>query len=55
MSGWAVTNTIEGSLREAGTIIAVLDAVNKTVDPDQPLYWVAPTPYLGNKVNFYYM
>lgn len=50
MTGWEVTNTEEGSLREAGDIIAVLEAVNKTIDPDQPMYWIAPAPYLGNKV-----
>jgi hypothetical protein len=51
MTGWSVTNAVEGSLREAGTIIAVLDAVNKTINSDQPMYWVAPAPYLGNKVD----
>lgn len=50
MSSWDVTNVQEGALREAGTIIAVLDAVNKTIDPNQPMYWIAPAPYLGNKV-----
>ena len=53
MTGWSVTNAVEGSLREAGTIIAVLDAVNKTINSDQPMYWVAPAPYLGNKITSY--
>ncbi|XP_063440155.1 laminin-like protein epi-1 isoform X2 [Mytilus trossulus] len=53
MSNWDVTNVQEGALREAGTIIAVLDAVNKTIDPNQPMYWIAPAPYLGNKLRSY--
>lgn len=52
MTGWQITNTYGGSLREAGDIIAVLDADNKTINPDEVMYWIAPSEYLGNKVSW---
>lgn len=50
MLGWAVTNTVEGSLRESETIIAVLESDTKIVDPDQAMYWIASASYLGDQV-----
>ena len=51
MLGWGVSNTLEGSLRESETIIAVLESDNKIVDPDQPMYWIAADSYLGDQVS----
>ncbi|XP_022314761.2 laminin subunit alpha-like [Crassostrea virginica] len=53
MLGWSVSNTLEGSLRESETIIAVLESDNKIVDPDQPMYWIAADSYLGDQVKSY--
>lgn len=50
MLGWAVTNTVEGSLRKSETIIAVLESDTKIVDPDQAMYWIASASYLGDQV-----
>ncbi|KAK3091660.1 hypothetical protein FSP39_021617 [Pinctada imbricata] len=53
MSGWGITNAIEGSLREGGDTIAVLEARSKVVDEAEPMYWTAPSSYLGDKVTSY--
>lgn len=53
MLGWAVTNTVEGSLRKSETIIAVLESDTKIVDPDQAMYWIASASYLGDQVKSY--
>ncbi|KAH3831938.1 hypothetical protein DPMN_105211 [Dreissena polymorpha] len=53
MSGWNITNTVDGQLREARTTIAVLDALNKISNTSTSMYWKAPKPYLGNKVKSY--
>ena len=55
MLGWSVSNTLEGSLRESETIIAVLESDNKIVDPDQPMYWIAAASYLGDQVSQYFL
>lgn len=50
MLGWDVTNTVEGSLRESETIIAVLESDTKITDPNQPMYWIVSDSYLGDQV-----
>lgn len=55
MLGWSVSNTLEGSLRESETIIAVLESDNKIVDLDQPMYWIAADSYLGDQVSQYFL
>ncbi|KAJ8306110.1 hypothetical protein KUTeg_016655 [Tegillarca granosa] len=55
MTGWSITNTVEGAMREAGNVIAVLNILeeNKIENPDEAMYWTAPKTYLGDKVSSY--
>lgn len=50
MKGWGITNTVNGDVREAGSVIAVLDALDKIDQSNTSMYWTAPPAYLGNKV-----
>lgn len=52
MKSWGITNTVDDEVREAGTTIAVLDAIEKVDNANLSMYWTAPDSYLGNKVNF---
>ncbi|XP_053393780.1 laminin subunit alpha-like isoform X2 [Mercenaria mercenaria] len=53
MNGWGVTNTVDGEVRDAGEIIAILDAEDKIDNTNVSMYWTAPDSYLGNKVRSY--
>ena len=51
MNGWGVTNVFGPILRKDGQMLELdIDEAN-IVDSNHPIYWVAPAPYLGNKVN----
>lgn len=53
MDGWGITNTIDNEVRDAGEIVAVLDAVDKIENQNTSMYWTAPDTYLGNKVIYF--
>ena len=51
MKDWGITNTVDGEVRDAGTVIAVLDTLDKIDSTNTSMYWVAPESYLGSRVN----
>lgn len=52
MRGWGITNTVDGEVRDAGLVVAVLDALDKIDSTNTSMYWTAPESYLGNRVSF---
>ena len=55
MEGWGITNTVDGEVRESGTIVAVLDALDRIENTNVSMYWTTPEAYLGNKVSNFYV
>lgn len=53
MDGWGITNTIGNEVRDAGEIVAVLDAIDKIDNQNTSMYWTAPDTYLGNQVIYF--
>lgn len=53
MQGWGITNLFTPEQRNDGRTITVDVAFQDMIDPREPLYWVAPEPYLGNKITSY--
>uniref|UniRef100_A0A0B7BNE7 Laminin subunit alpha n=1 Tax=Arion vulgaris TaxID=1028688 RepID=A0A0B7BNE7_9EUPU len=51
MKGWTATNSGGESIQEAGSTIRLSNADNVLDDDD--IYWVAPSVYLGRKINSY--
>ncbi|XP_070555377.1 laminin subunit alpha-like [Ptychodera flava] len=52
MEGWGVTNFRNGRVTESRKTVSV-DVDGSGDDPFQPIYWVAPFEYLGNKLTAY--
>lgn len=50
MLGWGMTNLQIPLLRTTGNTVETYVDPDNTVDPNSLHYWVAPLPYLGNKV-----
>ena len=53
LEGWGITNLIRPYQEEESNSITVDVDKNNLVDASEPLYWIAPVPYLQNKVPSY--
>jgi len=50
MSNWAVTNMNNPTVQKKGNTIEVKVESADVINSGDPIYWIAPTPYRGNKV-----
>ena len=51
MRGWGITNVKNTRVEIYGGKLIANIPDNDRQNPDQPIYWVAPEVYLGNKVS----
>ena len=50
MTGWGITNLQRPSITARGNKLEAQVERDGRLNPDQPIYWVAPLKYLENKV-----
>lgn len=50
MRGWGITNLRSPTLSTRGNTIEVNIDQREIINPNIPIYWLAPEPYLSNKV-----
>ena len=53
MRGWGITNLQAPNQRPDGRGFTVDVRKADMIDQNEPLYWVAPEAYLGNKITSY--
>ena len=53
MRGWGVSNLRSPTQRPDGRGISVDVNRNGKIESSEPLYWIAPAAYLGNKITSY--
>ena len=50
MAGWAITNLDAPELTPITNGLEVEVEEGSVLDEEEAMYWIAPEPYLGNKV-----
>ncbi len=50
MDGWGITNLQNPRVYKQGNTLEARIVQEEVVNEQEPIYWVAPEPYLGNKV-----
>ena len=51
MNEWALTNLRDPSIIQKGNTLEVKVETGDVINPDEAIYWIAPSAYLGNKVS----